>query len=1126
MNKKRTVYTLFANKRVKKVIGTFLILVVIGIGSVFGMNSFKEKKEEVSAHPTNTIKLDEGGANEFELPFDAKELKEQAIKDLTPPFKEYVQGEAEVPIMNKSVITAYGSTPAIKNGKILPIGCDIIDVEETKGGNYFVLFSISGSDTGGIARTAVYDKRGNQLAVDNEGTKINLNHRILSKLFNKEGNAFLVSAENGDFFRYTVNEVGGSVNIERTLFEKKDVGNPGAGIGVISMAIIDQFSDYSDDALITGRSTYTGGIYNKRISVGTVNTSGWTGDKFNAKSSHHYTLQSLLVEENLGLFETFNGGVMGSLGAGLYKRNNYTFGNINYVVTVNGSESPRSLRTFQIFSNEDIGDTEVSSNGGEVFPIVKKRVYQHLDIATIRKNVLANKMITYSVVKSLCNDEFVYFFADDGKNCELIRVNLTTFQDEVVKTYPAGTIINFYPDGQGGFAYYGSTPKLSGEFYSEYYSNRLSSNYYFISGAMTGITGSSEDLNVRSLRAIEVGGVVSASFALEGENNEIFIAGYTKDYDSFPTHKYMIDENIEPSFTAESGVPSAESALIGTLKIEDDYAPIIKQENSITVDLTDGHILNPTDANYLGWSTLDRWLITGKKNGTVSNGTDPDSTAIEVYDHFDSNDSAIAGTAAGRAEWLQKRINRNPKNSTAAIAWEKLGFDKTTTGPQLVTYFVTDSQSQPSVTSRWVNKKGTETIVDEDDKYALDAQNFHIPLTGIDSTIPDENKFKELAKTMAWSLTKHGSTDGDQGGGLDEDGSDSSKLSTKVTVDTVQLKALREATVAKPYPVDVAYKPESGIEIKNRVWVFVTTKNTVPNSETNPKVTPIDTNGVVYYADDYSLPYRLRGEHTAADVLNRGNVRVYDYYDSTHETDAELPVLADKTTNPAKLQVVNLNAIKTATQPNLIDSSPPDGPAMIRYEWDGPVDGNHQSGTTKPTLGGLDVTLTGDILLHVRQVIVGDSNQLVVPEEGYLRMATNDYDGVSGTTTENADQLRQVRISSGKNADNPAFETIAVNAEHMDDPLDELELKLIIPEYYESVGNYLTLGNVDANGTSHSGKTEADSNKASLIFQRDDLYDDEEYFITIYLKPKLNQEGPQPYSWDYKKNDLGKIKTK
>ena len=260
--------------------------------------------------------------------------------------------------------------------------------------------------------------------------------------------------------------------------------------------------------------------------------------------------------------------------------------------------------------------------------------------------------------------------------------------------------------------------------------------------------------------------------------------------------------------------------------------------------------------------------------------------------------------------------------------------------------------------------------------------------------------------------------------------------------------------------------------------------------------------------------------------MDRGNVRVYDYYDSTHETDAELPVLADKTTNSAKLQVVNLNAIKSATQPGLIDSSPPDGAAMIRYEWDGTVDGNHQAGTTKPTLGGLDVTLTGDILLHVRQVIVGDSNQLVVPEEGYLRMATNDYDGVSGTTIENADQLRQVRISSGKNADNPGFETIAVNAEHMDDPLDELELKLIIPEYYEIVGNYLTLGNADPNGASHAGKTEADKNRNSLIFQRDDLYNDEEYFITIYLKPKLSQDGPQPYSWDYKKNDLGKIKTK
>ncbi|MEO1769965.1 hypothetical protein [Candidatus Enterococcus ferrettii] len=1089
MNKKRTIYALFANKRVKKVIGIFLILAVLGIGSVFGMNSFKEKKEEVSAHPTNAIKLDEGGANEFEVQTDGETIKEQALINQAPKFNTYLQNNDIVPILEKTIIEGSAIENSLVPRETL---MTVIAVERTNFGHYFVLYSTAGVSLGGLVKVAVFTSEGKVLSENITGTAINTIDRVLAPFFHADNNEFLVQTQS-KFFRYKVgNETANTANITRT--ELIVPNHPATNLKASIIKKVDVFGNYTDDSLIVGRIGSVG-IVNGRIPIGTINVNGWKNTGFSGNSTYEYSIENL-KNSDVKISET---------GLEIAPLSVFLNSTKKLYGTFYNKGSNGRIDSFQIFSTEEeVKDATTGKN-------IKKRKYAYI---TDKNEGLYDSIY---VLKELCTEDKAYFMVLNSNNTEMIEVDLTSYTDKVVKTYPKDTNLKMIDNGDGSISYFGSTTDITGEFYSDHYTSSLTGTNYFVSGLMSDLADTTSPLEVRSVRAFVTDGIVYPTAVLDSGNNRLFIGGETDDTSNFvDTMKYYINETT-PS--KNEGIASGRTAFVGSLEIKDDYSPAIDKSQNISVDLADTAITQPGVTTYHGWNTLDRWLITGSKNGAAT-----DTSSIKVHDHFDSQDILLGATAAAREEWLQKRINRNPKDITAAIEWDKLGFDKTNTGPQQVTYFVSDTQNQQSVTSRWVNAKSPQTV--EEDDYALDAQNFHVPLTGITTAIPDADKFKELAKTMAWSLTKHESTDGDQGDGLDEDGSDSSKLSTKVTVDTVQLKTLKEATVAKPYPVDVTYKPESGIEIKNRVWVFVTTKNTVPNSETNPKVTPADTNGVVYYADDYSLPFRLRAGHSTTDVLDRGNVRVYDYYDSTHETAAELPVLADKTTNSTKLQVINLNAIKTVTQPGLIDSSPPDGPAMIRYEWDGAVDGNHQSGTTKPTLGGLDVTLTGDILLHVRQVIVGESNQLVVPEEGYLRMTTNDYDGLSGTTTENVDQLRQVRISSGKNTDNPAFEMIAVNADHMDDPLDELELKLIIPEYYEPVGNYLTLGNVDANGTSHAGKTEADSNKASLIFQRDDLYNDEEYFITIYLKPKLNQEGPQPYSWDYKKNDLGKIKTK
>lgn len=1095
------------------------MLGIMLLGIFATVRSF-QNREAVSAHPTQKINIGLG-ATEFELPFDATQLEEQALIDLGFDTQGYVQSDIRVPIMEKGTVRTYGSS----TGHLGTINCSIKDVEQTDNGNYFVLFELSGSNTGGIVRVAVYNKRGEQLAVSNRGTKEDRTYRIQSKFYNKSGNNFLVGVYGNLYLRYTVTESGNTATITTKEFSAVEAtGDPNVELGTDFVSIVDQFSGYSNDALIVGRSAIVGshgGTYQKRFSFGSIDTTGWLTSGLNVDSHYEYTVQSLLAKEDLGLAEIYSNVQRGSLTPGLiFRRNGFSYGQFTYGVNTkeDGTGDSRMVNTFQIFSDEEIDDTEVTDNGGVRPYKIKKRVYQHRDNQTIHDDAIVDRRWTYEVCKNLCTDNEVYFFAKSRNANQLIRVNLTTFTEEIVKTYPANSSLNFYPDGKGNYTFYGSTDRLTGELYSDYYTNQLNSPYYFISGIMHGITGSTNDLDVKSLRAFGVSGLISPTFAFEGESDEIFMAGRTVDYTAFPTYKYMIDES-EPEYTKEGGTPSGYSAFVGTLKIKDDFSPAVQKSKDITVDITNNKIANPTSSGYRSWSTLDRWLITGRETG----GLMTHDTAIKVHDQMDSNDPLIGSTPAAREEWLEKRINRNPKNESADIEWDKLGFNKNKAGAQLVTYFVTDSQSQVSNTSRWINKKTSQTVIDQDKKFALDAQNFHIALDDLESTfnVADADKvFKKLAKTTAWDLVNHGTADGDHGEGLDEDGEES-KFSGKVTVDTNQLNTLRDATVAKPYPVDVTYTTGvSGITIKNRVWVFATTKNTVPNTKTNPAVTAKDTNGVVYYADDYEIPYRLRKTQTNTKVLENGNVKVYDYFDASNENSAELPTLADATKNANKL-VVSLPTIHDALAPGKVTPS-------VTYKWDGYLDANHKDGSIagNETIGHLDINLTGNVLFHVRQVVLNGSGEIVVPTEGYFDIKNIKNNG--GNPTVDPDYRANLTGKSGLLADEPAFTDIAVDTDQLTDLADQVQMSVVVPEFYNLLGYYQTTQLADANGASHENHSAYTA--GPLHLSKNELNQGEEFWVTFYIQPNVdgaNQpKTPQPYSWDYEKNDLGKIKTK
>lgn len=1116
---KKKCFLLFGKGLLNKVL---ILVCFIGLmvgGSILVVKSSQEK-DHVSAHPTKEITLDESGLNEFKLPVDATKLEEQAIENLSPQFDEYVQGKDIIPIAEKSNVTAYGSNDV--NGKT--ITWYVNDVRKTHGGNYLVLFGASGTDRGGIIKLSLFNSNGEILATTKLGTLENNILRVLTGFLGNEGNSYLIGTSGSMFFKCTVeNESNSTPSIEleslNTEAGSNGIPNSAEQLKIHETLQISGINTRTNDnkPLITGSIYPASNFLNKRgmiegrIPIGALDNENWLNGNLTANVNHEYSLENVQIEE-FGASSNRYERIVPYLYKTTHNNQDVIYGKICYDVIVGGDTI--LYETVQIF---DHTDTSVANE------TLKKRKYYHLNSSSMGTKI--------TILDKISDDENIYFLSNTENDTRLICVSLDDYQERVLQIFPADTNLLIIPNTDGTLSYYGSTTELMGEFFTPYYTSKLESNYYYIQGVMTGLA---ENLpaSVISLRALELNNWLKPVQVIETDLNKFLIGGQMIDYQIFSDTTNLVGADGEET----SGTPVNTGAFIGIIDIEDDYSPTIYGQQSMSLDINDTAITTPSATNYRNWNTLDRWLITGSKSGLVT-----DNNAIKVYDHFDSNDSSIGTTAQVREEWLQKRINRNPKAISTAIDWEKLGFDASKSGPQLVTYFVTDTQSQPSVTSRWVNKKTSQTI--EEDDYLFDAQNFHIPLTGIESAIPEATKvekFKELAKTMAWNTANQTTTSGDYGGGLDEDGaskdtsSNQNRLSNKVTVNETQLEALRAAKTAKPYPVDVTYKPENGVEIVNRVWVFVTAKNTLPNNEgIYPTVTPAQTNGVVYYADDYSLPFRLRGDHEEQDVLERGNVRIYDYYDASHETDNELPVLADKNTHPEKLQVESngLATIQQVSRPGKIEFGlqSPKIP-LIRYEWDGAVDANHQAGSSSPTYGGLDVTLAGDVLLHVRQVVLTPSDELVLPQDGYVKIENRKLE--HGSPVIDPNYQGNITMNTQEQADSLQFTDIVVSVDHLSSDSDEVLLSLIVPEHYSYVGYYLSHGMWDSNGQSHNQGHQNPSpgllaiDKGGIISE----HENGEFFITFYIKPNEETAGtpktPQPYSWSYKHNNLGEIKTK
>ena len=1065
-------FLLSKNKQARRALA-LVCLVFLLVGGILASVKMLDEKERVSAHPTNPITIadiDGDTDKDFSVPIDGKKKIEYSTG-----YDDFLQTEDNIPALSKQISdTEYASTTLFSSqisnsviGSFITANDNIITMQSFTTYPYGAGYNrinqtkiILQSKTGDVLDTKWVHNTPNPIT-EESGVK----QTLYNKFFQKSGTEFLA------LYSITGSQI--------TTTTYVDEGNQ---LGILS-SDNDQVVDISSIDL-EGQS-----IQNHWVNSSNNNMSS-TIMYGTAREKSYYNV----IEHN-------NGSVID-----VYKFDTAPDVPLN-VVSYPGHYSIIT-DTFVIDENTVVGMETLYTTSGN-YRCLSRWDINHTTKTATRTEILREETSSFIMEKSISdnNDLYVQLYRDTligETQVEILKINPLSRQIDTVQTFPKLTRLRFSKQ-QSGYFYAGQIREMTGSL----------EGIGTQEGIYSGYMDSSFDWRGSSAIRLEFPGrsSVTSITSFEGNQDLFILSGVFTTEENF-----FIDEVVYGNYPGEVSTgsnkewseqtysPMKGNVFVSILSKNEDWAPLIKPPAPFDVGISDA------DFSATDQSAMDRWLLTGSKNGSFD---DPGST--EVYDTFDIDE----GLNTYDISWLRERINKNPKKlvydasgrtlqSSDRIDWLALGFDKEKAGPQLVSYFVTDSQNQTSTTSQWINGKTDQTI--EEDEYCLDAQNFHIPLTGLDTAIPDDATFKELAKTMAWNKT---SSD------IDEDGTDSSKLSTKVTIDTTQLQALRDATEAKPYPVDVVYNAKSGVSITNRVWVFVTEKNTVPNSDVTPNpITPADTNGVVIYANDYSLPYRMRNTHTNLEAVTSADVKVYDYFDSTHETDDELPSLADATKNASEI-TVDLQTIQDATEPETVRPS-------VSYTWQGTTDANHTNGTAGQTF--VDVELTGNALLHIRQVVLDASNEIVVPTVGYFEVRNLLFDQTNPMNPPvlDPDYLATFTGKSGSDISNNEFTSVVVPTSHIPNLADQLEITVVVPEFYQYLGYWCTTEEADPGGAFHL--TNTDYIDLPLDIFKGEVNDVGEYWITMFIKPNVddndNIKTPQPYSWDYKKNDLGKIKTK
>ncbi|MBP1040133.1 hypothetical protein I6N95_03820 [Vagococcus sp. BWB3-3] len=580
-----------------------------------------------------------------------------------------------------------------------------------------------------------------------------------------------------------------------------------------------------------------------------------------------------------------------------------------------------------------------------------------------------------------------------------------------------------------------------------------------------------DDLNIESIGSISDpndGTLLFNDMAIKG--GKVGVSGTSFFNSSFVSNVNAVAP--QGKYATKDPLHFTSDAFFGGLDTYYDYSPLIKAPGYIMVDIDDPGISSGNNA------VTSNWLITGERNGNFTL-----NTAIKVHDSFDL-DFDLGNKTQG---WLNKRINVNPldinyptnTDPTTPIDWKALGFDKEKRGPQLVTYFITDTKSQATSTSRNVNKIDEHTEVDPDAAIGADNVVIHIndaPDFWYDQTKPRNWKpfgAAEMSEMTAWLLT-----------GLDE------SLTTKIEIDQTELAAINNTDIAKPFPLTYTYKYANGKEVVKKITVFVIDDKTGVE------------NKMVLYGQDYRL--KIPSESTAEDkgrVINHSDVVVYNQKKNSQNTGVP-ELIADKNSPLIDYTVNagNLLAINNGEYPQVL-------PQGITYT----------NSAGKSVTGRVDVTLYLDIVLNIRQVVLEPNDGLVVPIEGFTTI-TYDY------TAENLlTEYKNINANVISTEDIPTQTYTTVKLEGFEGfnyNSGSLIVDYKIPEYYQYDGYISTANLVSHNSQSSQFISETVTKEIKIDFTEKV----NEFWVSIYIKPTKNmKEELRPYSWSYQVNEYDEI---
>lgn len=155
------------------------------------------------------------------------------------------------------------------------------------------------------------------------------------------------------------------------------------------------------------------------------------------------------------------------------------------------------------------------------------------------------------------------------------------------------------------------------------------------------------------------------------------------------------------------------------------------------------------------------------------------------------------------------------------------------------------------------------------------------------------------------------------------------------------------------------------------------------------------------------------------------------------------------------------------------------------------------------------------VRLNIRQSVLQANEELVVPSKGFF---TSKFDVtkakinlISGSTTK--DTSNEVKQD--------LFSTYSFKLE---DNQQRLIIADLIPEYYQLYG-HITTSTANDLGNKHISANQSELVREAPIEL--DYQQNEEYWVTIFIQPKLgrgdpgtDEESPRFYSWDYKMNQF------